>query len=68
MVPQDGDDAKVEMSPAHIFRTLEERAAELNIADYSVAQPTMEQIFLGFAMPMAETEGGGGGGDDDDDA
>eukprot|EP01046_Picozoa_sp_COSAG06_P094870 COSAG06_NODE_41010_length_396_cov_0.700337_1_plen_45_part_10 len=34
--------------PAHIFRTLEERAAELNIADYSVAQPTMEQIFLGF--------------------
>ena len=33
-----------DQSPAAIFRLLEERCDALSISDYSVSQPTMEQV------------------------
>jgi hypothetical protein len=46
-----------EQSPAAIFRLLEKRCEALSISDYSVSQPTMEQIFLDFALHEGESEG-----------
>ena len=46
-----------EQSPAAIFRLLEKHCEALSISDYSVSQPTMEQIFLDFALHEDESEG-----------
>ena len=46
-----------EQSPAAIFRLLEKRCEALSISDYSVSQPTMEQIFLDFALHEGESKG-----------
>ena len=37
-------------STAQLFTLLEEQREQLDLRDYSVAQPTMEQIFLQFAL------------------
>ena len=49
--------ARSEQSPAAIFRLLEKRCEALSISDYSVSQPTMEQIFLDFALHEDGGEG-----------
>ena len=41
---------------ATVFRLLEEHCEALSISDYSVSQPTMEQIFLGFAQEDGDDE------------
>lgn len=37
-----------------LFATLSDRADSLDITDYSISQPTLEQVFLGFAREQEQ--------------
>lgn len=49
------------LSLAHIFGTMEKAKGQFNIEDYSVAQTTLEQVFLNFAKHQKQSPQSQGG-------